>query len=69
MNTPMRPLVQSVSPAPLAPTTLRQPEQTTPAAIVPAATRPRPTESEADDDSRRDFYAWCAGCEGYGSIF
>ncbi|WP_149867091.1 hypothetical protein [Solirubrum puertoriconensis] len=27
-------------------------------------------EKETEDDARkRDFYAWVAGCEGYGSIF
>ncbi|RAK62075.1 hypothetical protein DLM85_24365 [Hymenobacter edaphi] len=62
---PASPAVTTVQPV-FAPT----PERPAAAAPVPAPARPRPaTASEADDQARCDFYAWCAGYEGYGSIF
>jgi hypothetical protein len=42
------------------------------AALPTPASRPAEQsarEDEAASQAQRDFYAWCAGCEGYGSIF
>lgn len=51
-----------------APTTARPYPAAAPASYA-APARPAAAEREEEDSARRDFYAWCAGCEGYGSIF
>ncbi|GAB3839821.1 hypothetical protein [Hymenobacter jeollabukensis] len=72
MNTFVRPVNNSVSTAQLVPAPALTPERPASAATAPVPQRTHAqlaTESEADDQTKRDFYAWCAGCEGYGSIF
>jgi hypothetical protein len=71
MNTFPRPAAAPVSgPSPLVPpvaTPVHNPHAGPGTAPPPAANADLEDEEEAR--IKCDFYAWCAGCEGYGSIF
>ncbi|OON68503.1 hypothetical protein [Hymenobacter sp. CRA2] len=72
MNTFVRPAKTSVQTQPQAATTSAQLPEYPYAAATPAPQPARPLpdeEDEKDAQTKRDFYAWCSGCEGFGSIF
>jgi hypothetical protein len=63
-----RPAVESVVPH-LAVLPPSPPKPTPPSARPDAADTPNSAVTEQQEEELRYFYGWCAGCEGYGSIF